>query len=509
MFTDDGEGEVLQPADPATTGQIMRSNMSPLRRLLPSAAVFIAGVSIISCLAASPALTAPDAAGRLCPESTWRMYAAPEEAGWSAERLSVAETLCEEIGSAACMACYDGAVLFSWGDVARRYMCHSVRKSYLSALYGIYEGEGGIDLDKTLEELGIDDVPPLVEEEKRAGIRHLLKSRSGVFHAAAYETPKMKERRPKRGSVEPGQMWYYNNWDFNALCTIFERQTGKGIFEAFKARIAEPLRMEDFRLMDAYYHLEEQHSIHPAYPFRMSARDMARFGLLFLREGEWKGRSIVPREWIEESTTAYSQAPYWEGHGYGYMWWVNVDETDGKHGMYAALGYGGHMIAVLPDQDLVVVNRTNTYLGEEAGRDDLMRLVDAIVEARESSPKPDPMLVPLEAPKDTVEIDTTVRLDSYAASFDLEKEEIFAESIPYVMGDIIGHRVRLEPRGDRMLMTDDLGQRFFLIPRSKTVFLIEDMEVPVVFELDEEGRPVRIALEAGPAWRITGRRASG
>lgn len=215
------------------------------------------------------------------PASTWEMYATPEEAGWSADRLSAVKAVCEEIGCGAFLAVYDGAVLVSWGDVARRYMCHSVRKSYLSALIGIYVEEGKIDLDKTLGELGVDDAPPLTAVEKRARIIDLLRSRSGVFHAAAYETPKMKERRPKRGSKEPGEFWYYNNWDFNALCTIFEQETATGMFEGFKRRIGDPLQMEDFRLMDTYYHLEKQHSMHPAYPFRMSARDMARFGLLF------------------------------------------------------------------------------------------------------------------------------------------------------------------------------------------------------------------------------------
>ena len=447
------------------------------------------------------------------PGATWETYATPEEAGWSSQGLSAARALYDTIGSDAFLAVHDGAVLVAWGDVSRRYMCHSVRKSFLSALYGVHVGEGSIDVNKTLGELGVDDEPPLTEGEKRARIVHLLQSRSGVFHAAAYETPKMKERRPARGSKEPGEFWYYNNWDFNALCTIFENETGRGLFEEFKRRIADPLQMEDFRLTDTYYHLESQHSLHPAYPFRMSARDMGRFGLLFLRDGRWRNLRVVPGEWVEASRRGYSTVPYWEGYGYGYMWWVNVDETDRKFGMYAALGYGGHMIAVLPDENLVFVNRANTYLGEETQRAELLQLIDAILDAEVSTPKSEPRLVPLKVqPRKTqADQDLAIPLEHYAGSFKLGDEEVFVNTIPYVIGDMIGHTVRIEVDGRRLLMTDNLEQKFNLIPRSVTELFIEDVEIPVLFEMDDLGRPVRITLDASPAWRIYGERvgASG
>jgi CubicO group peptidase (beta-lactamase class C family) len=441
------------------------------------------------------------------PGATWEMYAIPEEAGWSSDKLSAAKAFYDEASSDAFLVVFDGAVLVAWGDISRRYMCHSVRKSYLSALFGIHVDEGTIDLDKTLSELNIDDEPPLMEEEKQARIIHLLQSRSGVFHAAAYETPKMKERRPARGSKKPGEFWYYNNWDFNALCTIFEKEAKVGVFEEFKRRIAEPLQMEDFRLMDAYYHLEGQHSIHPAYPFRMSARDMARFGLLFLREGKWKNLEIIPEEWVEESRRGYSWASHWEGYGYGYMWWVNVDETDRKFGMYAALGYGGHMIAVLPEENLVVVNRANTYLGESTEKGRLLQLIDAVLDARVSPPATKPRLVPLGVqPSDVVEPDSPIRLENYTESFQFDNEELFVNTIPYVIGDMIGQSVRIQVDRRRLLMIDNLGQRFILVPRSPTEFFVRDVEIPVFFEMDDEQRPVRITLDASPAWRISGER---
>ncbi|UCE18310.1 MAG: serine hydrolase [Gemmatimonadota bacterium] len=444
------------------------------------------------------------------PGTTWGMYTTAEEAGWSSFKLSKAKELYDESDSDAFLVVYDGAVLVAWGDISRRYMCHSVRKSFLSALIGIHVNEGRIDLEKTLEELNIDDEPPLTKDEKQARIIDLLQSRSGVYHAAAYETPKMKEQRPERGSKKPGEFWYYNNWDFNTLCTIFEQETRAGMFAEFKRRIADPLRMEDFRLMDTYYHLEKQLSILPAYPFRMSARDMARFGLLFLRNGRWKNLSIIPEKWVGASRRAYSKVPQREGEGYGYMWWVNVDERDRKFGMYSALGYGGHMIAVLPKENMVFVNRSNTYLGEGTDRTRLLQLIDAILEAKDSPPSPQPHLVPLQIQPDRpmAEPDFPISFEDYEESFRFDNEEIFASTIPYVIGDMIGQRVRIEVDRRRLLMIDNLGQKFYLIPRSPTEFLVEDMEIPVLFELDDRARPIGITLNASPAWRISGERTS-
>ncbi|NIO29755.1 MAG: serine hydrolase [Candidatus Latescibacteria bacterium] len=442
----------------------------------------------------------------LYPEAHWLKYETPEEAGWSSELLEQAKTLWKEIDSAAFMVIHDGAIVAAWGDVTQRFMCHSVRKSFLSALYGIHVAEGTIDINKTLGELGIDDDPPLTQVEKQAEIIHLLKSRSGVYHAAAYETPGMKERRPARGSKTPGEFWYYNNWDFNALCTIFEQETQKKIFEEFKRRIADPLQMEDFRLMDTYYHLEKQHSIHPAYPFKMSARDMARFGLLFLRDGRWKDLQIIPAEWIEQSSRSYSTVPDREGYGYSYMWWVITDQQDKKWGMYSALGVGRQMIAVLPRYNVVFVNRADTYLGEMTDREKLHQLMDLILEARTSAPKSQPKLVPFEIPAGPAKtLSQMIRLEDYEATLKLDHEEVFVESIPYVVGDVIGDTIRIQQKGPNLLVTDNLGQRLIFLPHSKTQFEWEDSRIPVFFEFDDKGNLSRITLDASPAWKVTGK----
>lgn len=298
------------------------------------------------------------------PGDAWQWAASPEELGWSSAKLDMARAYSERIGSAAVMIVADGVVIDAWGDLTRNYMCHSVRKSLLSALYGIYEAESKIDLSKTLDELGIDDHTPLTEAEKQATVADLLKARSGVYIPAAGETPEMAASRPERGSHPPGTFWCYNNWDFNALGTVFDQETGEeDIYQAFKTRIADPIGMQDYRL-EALRYDYDRISRHPYYGFVMSARDLARFGLLFARGGRWQDEQIIPASWVAESTTSYSDAG--DHGGYGYMWWVDVDGTHIPNvvlpeGSFSAQGRGGHFLLVIPEWDLVIVHRSNTF----------------------------------------------------------------------------------------------------------------------------------------------------
>src|SRR5687767_12573312 len=153
----------------------------------------------------------------------------PAALGWSVERLDAAHAYAKEIGPSAVMIVHRGALVAAWGDVDRRHAVQSVRKSFLSALYGT----SNIDVEATLADLGIDDRPSLTDAEKSARVRHLLTSSSGIYHSALYEHPSWKKRKPARGAHAPGAQWFYNNWDLNALGTIFERKTGKTLGDAF------------------------------------------------------------------------------------------------------------------------------------------------------------------------------------------------------------------------------------------------------------------------------------
>lgn len=273
-------------------------------------------------------------------------------AGWSDGLKSVA-AYAASAKPTAMMIVQDGRVVASTGDIRRKVNVASVRKSLLGALTGIAIADVKINLDSTLAALGIDDTPPkLTDREKTATVRDLLMSRSGIYHPAAYETRDMKVERPARGSHRPGEFWWYNNWDFNALGTIYRRQTGDDIFESFARRIATPIGMEDFSPRDGNY-VTERHSSHAAYPFLMSARDAARFGVLVVNGGRWNGRQIIPADWIRDSTSEKSRTDR-GNHGYGYLWWTLPPDIFGPGAAYAS-GNGGQIIAIIPSKKLVAV----------------------------------------------------------------------------------------------------------------------------------------------------------
>ncbi|MDE5414551.1 serine hydrolase domain-containing protein [Alkalihalobacterium chitinilyticum] len=292
--------------------------------------------------------------------STWKQYETPEHAGWSSERLEEAKRYYDSLGSTAAMVIYDGKVLVSWGDTTRKSNIHSVRKSFLSALYGIHVHEGNINIQSTLKELDIIDNVQLTEQEQTAKIVDLLTSRSGVFLTAGEESLWMRWTRPDRGLHLPGTHFYYNNWDFNVLGTIFKEKTNTDLFTEFKERIAIPIGMEDYTTDDTSYKLEVNRSIHPSYLFRMSARDMARFGQLVLQNGVWEGEQIIPKQWIKESTTVHTSVPGTEQYGYGYMWWIADTGEFSDLGLYSAIGRYGQSIDIIPEKNLVFVHRVNS-----------------------------------------------------------------------------------------------------------------------------------------------------
>lgn len=296
------------------------------------------------------------------PGNAWAKAATPEDLGFSSAALAEARSFSEKVGTTALMIVKDGVVVEAWGEIATKSNVFSGRKSLLSGLIGTEVDAGRIDLSASLADLGIDDnEPALTPSEKRATVGDLIKARSGIYHAALYETPGMTKSKPDRGSHPPGTKWHYNNWDFNTLGTIFEQQSGTGIFEAFKTRFAEPLQMQDYEVTDGDY-VRGARSIHPAYPFHMTARDLARFALLYLRQGRWGERQILSQAWIEESTATHSDLG--PEHGYGYMWWTGEGRgffrnlRIAEHSYYAS-GLGAQYAFVFPHLDLVIVHLVN------------------------------------------------------------------------------------------------------------------------------------------------------
>jgi len=298
---------------------------------------------------------------------------APEAAGYSSSALAQVGTYAASIHSPAGVLIVADHVVYTWGDPTAKMQVHSIRKSFLSSLYGSAVDGGAIDLDSTLAQLAIDDLPPsLTGEEMTATVRDLIEARSGVYHVANYESASEIANRPARGSHAPGTFWYYNNWDFNVAGAIYEQETGTSIFDAFATQIAGPIGMQDYSAADGTYEIDTpEESKFRAYLFAMSSRDMARFGLLYLHGGVWNGTQVVPADWFAASTRSYSDTGT-TGIGYGYLWWVATaagvslfHDVDLGTGAVAAEGSGGHYIVVLPSYDMVLVVRADDAYYEQ------------------------------------------------------------------------------------------------------------------------------------------------
>jgi len=282
------------------------------------------------------------------------------------ERLDRARAYAARMQSTAVVIQQHGETVAAWGEPTRPTDIASGRKSLLSALIGIAVATGRMRLGDTLATLGIDEAAaPLSDAEKRATVADLLTSRSGVYRPVDLEPPAVAAARPARGSHPPGTFWYYNNWDFNALGTIYEQATGTSVFEAFERLIARPVGMQAFRAAGCAYG-QTKVSQHRHYGFRVSPRDLARFGELYRRGGAWDGRQVVPADWVAASVKPHARlhSPIFSGRGYGYMWWQGFENdfvplVTLPAGSFYALGFGGQYLVVMPACGLVVVHTSD------------------------------------------------------------------------------------------------------------------------------------------------------
>jgi hypothetical protein len=299
-----------------------------------------------------------------------QMTSSEESTGWDLQKVDEAFRYACEIGTTTLIMVTDGKVVCSMGDVTVPYRVHSVRKTLLSALVGQHAGTGPnqIDLDSTLAEIGIDDDPhPLNDLQKETKVLHLIKSVSGINHLAAAEgglMQKDKDRLLGKKTNAPGTKWAYNNWDYNALTTIFMQETGMSVFRAFREGIAEPLGMKDFGENSVLMEYERDLSMHPKAGFKMSARDLVKFGQLYLNKGKWDGRQIISEKWIERITDDYTvTGKELLRSGHGYLWWIPIDkkarEMGIPEGTFVAAGFGSQRIVVIPRWKTVIVHQVN------------------------------------------------------------------------------------------------------------------------------------------------------
>ncbi|MEP7371844.1 MAG: serine hydrolase [Chitinophagaceae bacterium] len=325
------------------------------------------------------------------PDSSWQEINDLTTAGWSATKLNdLKRFIIDSTHSTGMVVIYHGRIIFQYGDIQEVSYLASCRKSVLSILYGPFIENGKINVNKTIEQLGLDDVGGLLPIEKKATIKDLLTARSGVYHPASNEGD-ASAMAPKRGSVKPGSFWLYNNWDFNIAGYILEKETGKSIYDLIDSILAKPLRMQDWKKDAQRKTGDTTRSEYLAYHMWFSTRDMARIGYLMLRNGKWQHQQIIPANWVKTSTsvvTTYKEAVQnktaYFNFGYSYLWWVwdKPYNTGDYEGAYSATGAFGQFITVIPKLDLVIAHKTKYEYGRQTPTDVYLQIVNKLISAK-------------------------------------------------------------------------------------------------------------------------------
>ncbi|WP_074405989.1 serine hydrolase domain-containing protein [Aquimarina megaterium] len=285
---------------------------------------------------------------------------------WDSEKIQNVIEYAKEIGTYALVIQTDGQIIASEGNIDKVSRVHSIRKAIIGAL--VFQNLNTINLHATLKDLKIQDFPiSLTKLQRQTKVLHLLKSTSGINHPTGSQIGKMQKDRDLllgNKSNIPGTKWAYNNWDYNVLTTILEEQTRKSTSELFEKGIGKLLEINEFEVI---YRSDTTLSKHAKAGFRLSTRDMAKFGQLFLNKGKWGEKQLIPREWIERITTDFTLTTNQsnERYGHGYLWWIH-DRSYAEgllpEGSFVATGAWGQRILVIPEWNTVIAHKVMTEI---------------------------------------------------------------------------------------------------------------------------------------------------
>ena len=242
----------------------------------------------------------------------------------------------------------------------------SVSKSVMSALIGIAIARGELPgTDATLGDLlpHREFADPAV---KAVTLENVLKMTAGIDweeevsyfsqenDATAVESTNdwVGYLLKKRLSVEQGTLFDYNSASSQALSEILTTATGVPTNEYAEQHLFGPIGITDY-----FWNTAPEGFTNAGGGLFLNAHDLARFALLFLREGSWGEEQVVPSEWVRRSATSWIpvDANDPDGWGYGYQWWIYRHQTESSPKMYGGWGWGGQFPLIVPELDLVAV----------------------------------------------------------------------------------------------------------------------------------------------------------
>ena len=259
----------------------------------------------------------------------------------------------------------------------------STAKSFASTLIGIAISERYI---KSVNDPITEYLPELAERDPAFGnitIRDLLMMSSGIKYeefpfvngddAKTYYYPDLRQLALEDTHIAglPGEKFHYNNYHPLLLGMIIERATGTSVANYLQEKIWKPVGMQ----YSGSWSLDESGFEKMESGINARAIDFAKFGRLFLQNGNWNGVQVVPEEWVAESTQAdtsvdyanyyYDDFIFADGQGYyKYMWWGI--QRDVQNYDFMALGNHGQFIYISPHKNLIILRYGESY-GEYGG----------------------------------------------------------------------------------------------------------------------------------------------
>lgn len=236
----------------------------------------------------------------------------------------------------------------------------SVAKSFMSGLYGSALQSGAI---QSLDDEITTYVPELAGTAyEGATLRNVLNMSSGIRYNEDYAdqssdinkmgrtialggslddyTTSLKER-----AFEPGTNWQYVSMDTHVAAWALRNATGRSLHDLWEETYG-PL---GFR-QPPFYLTDGEGVAFALGGLNLTTRDYAKFGQLFLQDGEWKGEQLIPADWVAASTAHSAPALSDRGVGYGYQWWVPMPADED----FFAVGIYGQYVYVDPKTNIVI-----------------------------------------------------------------------------------------------------------------------------------------------------------
>ncbi len=309
--------------------------------------------------------TAPNATNRGEPVSRWpgRWYVASSAAlGFDSTRLAAA------ISSIGRMRGVQGFLLVRNGYLVEEHYWRggardkphnlkSASKSVISALVGIAIAKGYFRLDQPISDL-LPQARILEDSVKRGITVYQLLTMTSGLESTSYQAYNDWVRNPdwitaalrRPLATLPGTEYRYSTGNTHMLSAILAASTGKSTREFAEQELFKPMGI------DVAGWQKDPSGIHlGGNNFSLLPRDAAKFGQLYVDDGRWRNRQLVPKSWIAASTGATDNGAHETYGNYGFLWWTQPPAD----GSFAAVGYGGQYILVSPHHDSVVVVLSN------------------------------------------------------------------------------------------------------------------------------------------------------